>query len=186
MLKTIKNYFKRRVEEKEKKLIDWIANTDIKLEKYKFFYGDFAKQYMEVISYIDLRIAGFILSGGKLIYAYAPDVYNQIKQCNKSKQKFCFTENKDETKLNDLIFWNNTYPCLSDSIFYKHEFPLDIHKNEKFIDFYFNRLCGDVDIFYYASPSIEEDVQKCIDNNQLYIITIQKDLIKKYRNITYD
>lgn len=181
MFKRIKDYLNKRKEERYKKFQEWIANTDIKLEKYRFFYGQYAEQYMDVISYIDLRIAGFILSGGKLIYAYDPDVYNQVEQCKKHKQKFCFTENKDETKLNDLIFWKNTYPCLSTPLFYKCEFPLDIYKNEKFIDFYFNRLCRDVAIFYYASPSLENDVQKCIDNNKLYVITIQKELFDKYR-----
>ena len=110
MFTLIKDYLNKRKEERYKKFQDWIANTDIKLEKYRFFYGQYAEQYMDVISYIDLRIAGFILSGGKLIYAYDPDVCNQVEQCKKHKQKFCFTENKDETKLNDLIFWKNTYP----------------------------------------------------------------------------
>lgn len=93
MFTKLKEYFDTRA---EKKFKEYISTLDIKLEKYKKFYGQYVEQYIDIVNDIDFCINEFIKCGGRLIYAYAPNVYNQIKECKKNKIMYCLTEDEGE------------------------------------------------------------------------------------------
>lgn len=107
MIKRIREWLDRK---REDKLLSWIASHDIRYEKYKYFYGDYAKEYLRLnIIDIDNRLESFIETKCVLIYAYDKNIYKKVKECEERNQKYLFVENKWETKLNNLIRANINY-----------------------------------------------------------------------------
>lgn len=174
LLKEIKNYFEKRA---EKKLKEYISTLDVKLEKYKKFYGQYAEQYIDIVNDIDFCINEFIKCGGRLIYAYAPDVYNQIKECKKNKIMYCLTEDEDECILNDLV------QPVDPSIYYHYSLlysPL-INNYKDYLD----KVCQSFikqggKFIFYKDNDIHNQIKHCKDNNIEYIITTNKEFVKQY------
>lgn len=203
MLQIIKNNLEKRAEKKFKK---WIANTDVKLEKYRFFSGESIDPYINGITSIDWLIQDFIYDGGKLIYAYAPDVYLQTKQFN----NYCLTENENEVKINTLAYterivdfnveydeydklchWYNILPMfkqtfehISDMFVRSYEYvPTELMKlsyPERRILSYQNFVKKGNKILDVNSPTLEEEVQDYRNNHINYLISVQYDLIKEF------
>lgn len=171
LLKKIKEYFEKRA---EKRIKEYIDTVDIKLEKYRFFYEDFAEIAMNSISDIDWRIACFINDGGRLIYAYAPDAYEQIKQCD----NYCLTENEDETKLNDLV--RNVW-IERNRLSYRMK-PLMLDSYYQNIRDYYNTLYNQNALLSLNSPTLEQDVEQHHNNQTNYLIIIQPQLIERMNN----
>ncbi len=167
MFKRIRDYFDKRAEKKFKK---YIRTVDIKLEKYKFCYGQYAEQYMNILNDIDFCINEFIKCGGRLIYAYAPDVYQQTKQC----KDYCLTDDEDECILNDLI------QPVDPNIYYHYDI-LYSPINDEYADYIQNK-CKRFNgrFIYYKDNDIHEQIKYCREHNIKYLISVQYDLIKEF------
>ncbi len=171
MLKRIRDYFDKRAEKKFKK---YIRTVDIKLEKYKFCYGPYAEQHMQLlVSNIDFRLEYLIQHYfGIMIYINDPEVYTKVKTC---KHQYCLTDNINEVKLNDLVMPPNPY-VFADFICCPPRYNTAI----KNIRIYKRCIDKGIRILDVNSPTLEEDVNYCREHNIKYLISVQYDLIKEF------
>lgn len=162
----------------EEQLKEWISNTDIKLEKYRFFYYDYAETFVNSLSDIDRKIGSFLMHNGVLVWAYDPEVYNIVQALIKYQQPFCFTENKEECKLNTLL--NNVYVF---DIYYDQ--PLFSYKYHlEWIDSYHTNYLrgrfGNIKVIDCYSPTLKQDILDAYNNDEMYVVTIQKEFIDEH------
>ena len=170
MFKRIKEYFKRIF---EKKLKEHISTLDIKLEKYKFCYGQYAEQHMQLlVSNIDFRLEYLIQHFGIMIYINDPNVYTKVKTC---KCLYCFTDNINEVKLNDLVMPPDPY-VYADFVCYPPRYNTAIRN----IRAYKNFVKKGNKILDVNSPTLEEEVQDYRNNHINYLISVQYNLIKEF------
>ena len=181
---TKKKFYKKleqRRNAKEKKdrikFYKWLSNIDVKFEKYKKFFPFDTELYLDIITNIDTLIRMYREEFDiQFIYINDPDVYTKVKTC---KHRYCLTDNINEVKLNYLIPVK-IYEDLRDQFSWDQcpiRRPNYINNTLDSYKRFMDKGGGILDV---NSPTLEEDINYCRDNNIKYLISVQYDLIKEF------